>query len=472
MKARKIGLIAGPLAFALMLLLPGPAGMSQAGVRTAAVALLMVIWWITEAIPIPATSLIPLVAFPWLGIMNGKQTALNYGDHNIYLFLGGFLMALSIEKWGLHKRIALQTIRVFGTSKRTLVLGFMAATALLSMWVSNTATTVMMLPIAIAVLDRFKKDNESDRLAVALLLGIAYAASVGGIGTLIGTPPNIVLAGQVRKLVSGGAEIGFGQWMLLALPLVVVMLPIVWLVLVRLASPVSKEKVSIDVRGELAELGPMSRGEKIVLAVFVLTALAWIVRRPLISKVLPLATDTTIAIAAAVLLFAIPVDLKKREFALDWKQTKRLPWGVLLLFGGGFALAAGMESSGLTAWISNQLLVLRGLPEFVVVFLTCLLMAGLTELTSNTATTITMLPVLAAAAKAMGINAMTLMIPATMAASCAFMLPVATPPNAIVFGSGRIKLAKMFKTGLWLEGIGAVLITLLVCSLGKFVFPG
>ncbi len=233
----------------------------------------------------------------------------------------------------------------------------------------------------------------------------------------------------------------------------------------------SRGRTDIDVRGELSALGAMSRGEKLVLAVFVSTALAWILRRPVVQQIVPFASDASIAIFAALVLFAIPLDSKNGKFALEWEEAQRLPWGVLLLFGGGFALAAGMESSHLTEWISQRLLVLRGLPEPVVVFCTCLLMAALTEFTSNTATTITMLPVLAAAARAMGISATTLMIPATLAASCAFMLPVATPPNAIVFGSGRIKLAKMFTTGLWLEGIGAVLITLLVCTLGKLLFP-
>jgi sodium-dependent dicarboxylate transporter 2/3/5 len=469
-RAKTVGLSLGPLLFLVMLVLPVPEGMPAAAWRTAAVALWMVVWWICEAIPIPATSLLPLVAFPLLGIRSSPETAADYADHNVFLFMGGFIIALGMEKWGLHRRIALRTVQLLGTGMRTVVLAFMLASALLSMWISNTATTMMMLPIAMAVLSKFEGREGADRLGVALMLGIAWAASVGGIGTLIGTPPNIVLAGAVKKLLPGREEVGFGQWMRIGLPLVAAFVPLIWLYLVRIASPVPRESGSLDLRAELSALGPMSRGEKIALAVFLLTAAAWILRKPVLSLVFPGVTDATVAMTGALILFVIPVHWKEKKFAMDWKQAVKLPWGILLLFGGGFALAAAMEKSGLSAWLGDRLTVLSALPTPLVIAVTCAFMAALTELTSNTATTITMLPVLAATARGMGIDPLTLMVPATMAASCAFMLPVATPPNAIVFASGKVPLSKMFRSGIWMELVGVLLITLLMCTLGRWVF--
>jgi len=460
-KAQSIGLALGPLVFVLMFCLPAAEGMQEAR-NAAAVALWMVIWWVTEAIPIPATSLIPLAAFPLLGIRSSPATAANYANHNIFLFMGGFIIALGMEKWGLHKRIAMRVIQFLGTGMRTVVLGFMIASAVLSMWISNTATTMMMLPIAMAVLSKFENREGADRLGVALMLGIAYSASVGGIGTLIGTPPNIVLSGQV--------DIGFGQWMWVGVPLVVVFLPLIWFYLVRIASPVPKGGGALDLKEEIDALGPMSRGEWIVLSVFTLTALGWILRRPVLALVFPEIADATIAMTGALLLFVIPVDWGKKQFAMDFKQALKLPWGILLLFGGGFALADAMEASGLSGWLGAQLTVLSGLPVWLVVLAVCAFMAALTELTSNTATTITMLPILAATSRAMGIEPLQLMIPATVAASCAFMLPVATPPNAIVYASGRVKLSKMFSTGIWMNLMGILLVTVLCTILVPRVF--
>ena len=460
-KAQNIGLALGPLVFINMFWLPVADNMQDA-LYTAAVALWMVIWWITEAIPIPATSLIPLAAFPLLGVRSSPATAANYANENIFLFMGGFIIALGMEKWGLHKRIAMRVIGLLGTGMRTVVLGFMVASAVLSMWISNTATAMMMLPIAMAVLSKFEGREGYDRLGVALMLGIAYAASVGGIGTLIGTPPNIVLSGQV--------DIGFAQWMQAGVPLVVVFVPLIWFYLVRIASPVPGGGGALDLKQEIESLGPMNRGEWIVLCVFALTALGWILRRPVLSLVIPQIADATIAMTGALLLFVIPVDWGKKQFAMDFKQALKLPWGILLLFGGGFALADAMESSGLSGWLGAQLGVLSGLPVWLVVLVICAFMAALTELTSNTATTITMLPILAATSKGMGIEPLQLMIPATMAASCAFMLPVATPPNAIVYASGRVKLAKMFTTGIWMNIMGILLVTLLCCTLVPWLF--
>jgi len=478
---RLLALVLGPALFSLFLLLPAPRGLGPAGMRVAGVALWMVSWWIGEVIPLAATALLPLVLFPLLGVMGSKQVAPYYADHNIFLFLGGFLIALGIERWGLHRRLALLSLRLFGrrvgpgsweAGQRRLVLVFMVVTALLSMWVSNTATTLMILPIATAVLHGREDGADRSRLDRALLLGVAYAASIGGLGTLIGTPPNIVLAGQVSELVHPGASIGFGQWMLMGIPLVAVMLPLAWWYLVGFAVrlPAGAPPVRLDLQAAGGAPGPLSRGEKTVLAVFALTALGWCLRKPFIAPWFPGVTDASLAVGGALLLFVIPVDWAAGVFALDWKQAERVPWGVLLLFGGGFALAAGMQQSGLAHWLSLQLGGLSGLPLPLLLLLVALLMAGLTELASNTAITTTMLPILAPAARALGLHPLTLMVPATLAASCAFMLPAATPPNAIVFGTGRIRLPEMFRVGLGLEIIGALVITLLVWALAGPVF--
>lgn len=471
----------GPAFFALLQLLPAPQGLSSAGVDVASVALWMVSWWIGEVIPIPATALLPIVLFPVLGVMSTKQVAPYYADHNIFLFLGGFILSLGIERWGLHRRLAFLSLKIFGkrtgpntweAGQRRLVLVFMMVTALLSMWVSNTATTLMILPIALAVLGAQDSKLGLGKLNKALLLGIAYAASIGGIGTLIGTPPNIVLSGQVADLVHPDAAIGFAQWMLLGIPLVIIMLPLSWWYLVAFALRLDPDAPALRMDLESAgdSMGALSRAEWMVIVVFALTAIGWCVRKPLISPIFPGISDASIAIAGAMILFILPVDLRAGVFVMDWKHTSRVPWGVLILFGGGFALAAGMQHSGLAQWISNQLGSLSGLPIVLLILLIALLMAGLTELASNTAITTTMLPILAPVAKAMGVHPLTLMVPATLAASCAFMLPAATPPNAIVFGSGKIRLPEMFKVGFGLELIGAIVITLLVWLLGKSIF--
>ncbi|NOZ87547.1 MAG: SLC13/DASS family transporter [Deltaproteobacteria bacterium] len=470
LKSKFLGLLLGPLAFAALASWPGPVDLPVQARMTGAVALWMVVWWIFEAIPIPATSLLPLVLFPVFGIMNIGKTSIQYADKNVFLFMGGFMMALGMEKWGLHRRIALRTIQILGTGQRRLVLGFMLASAFLSMWISNTATTMLMLPVALAVIEHFENRRGSDRLATVLLLGVAYAASVGGIGTLVGTPPNIVLAGTVKKLLPGTPEIGFAQWMKIGVPLVIVFLPLMWLVLTRVIVKLPADREKVDLSAELGSLGPMSRGEWSVLVVFGLVALGWILRKPVLSKLAPGISDAGLAMAGALVLFIIPADKQFKEFILDWKQASHLPWGVLILFGGGFALAAAMHQSGLSAWLGNKLSVLKGMPLPLTVFIVAAFMAALTELTSNTATTMTMLPILAAVALGTGKNPLLLMVPATMAASCAFMLPVATPPNAIVFGSGKIRLAEMFKIGLWMEIMGVILITLLVTVAGNVVF--
>jgi sodium-dependent dicarboxylate transporter 2/3/5 len=454
----------------------------------AAVALLMATWWITEAIPIPATALLPLILFPLLGILPAKDVSIRYADQNIFLFMGGFFIAMAMQRWGLHKRIALHIVRFLGTSPRRIVLGFMIATAFLSMWISNTATAMMMFPIGLAVIMHAANMIEKEKLdiktapgsfnfGIALMLGIAYSASIGGIATLVGTPPNIVFVGIFKSLFPKAPEIGFLDWLKIGLPLVLIFLPITWVYLTRIAVPPRIKKIPggkdvID--ADLRALGVMKRGEKLTLIVFVLVALAWIFRRnidlgflivPGWSSLLGIEKyvhDSTVAIFGAILLFLLPVDFKNRTFVLNWEWALRIPWGIILLFGGGFALAAGFQSSGLAQWIGERLSFLCGVPTIIMILCICLLLTFLTEVTSNTATTTMMMPVLGALAVATRVHPFLLMIPATMSASCAFMLPVATPPNAIIFGSGYLRIPDMARVGFFLNIIGAIIITLIV----------
>ncbi|MBW1879531.1 MAG: DASS family sodium-coupled anion symporter [Deltaproteobacteria bacterium] len=460
---RTVGLFAGLLLYGGMLLAPTPEVLSDAGWRTAAVAVLMAVWWTSEAIPIEATSMLPLVLFPVLGVLDMRAAAAPYAHELVFLFLGGFLIAVTLERWGLHKRIALAVMAAFGSGPRRLVLGFMVATALLSMWISNTATAAMMLPIGIAVAERLRPpDVESGeyRFGVALMLGIAYSASIGGVATLIGTPPNAVFAGAASELL--GVQIGFLDWMKVGLPLSVVMLPVAWALLVYVLYPpgaVAGDADSVLISAR-ARLGRPSRGEWTVGVVFIATALAWFLRSPKefgsftlpgIQSVAPWVGDATIAVAAAVALFALPVNLRRGEFALDWPTARRIPWGVLLLFGGGLSLARGMEVSGLAEWIGAMVSTLNWLPMLAVIATVVALFVFLTEVTSNTATSTMAMPVMAAAAVGLGMEPMVLMASAALAASMAFMLPVATPPNAIVFGSGYLSIPTMVRSGFWMN---------------------
>jgi len=493
-----IGLYLGPLLFIIFLFLPVPGELKPSAMRMAAVAALMAVWWITEAIPIPATALLPLPLFPLLGILSASETPLSYADRMIYLFFGGFLIAIAMQKVGLHRRIALHIIRAIGGSLSRLVLGFMVASAFLSLWISNTATTMMMLPIGMAVVLQLAETGGADmergkvfreNFGLVLMLAIAYSASIGGVGTLVGTPPNIVMAGFVKKLYPEAPEINFLQWMLLGLPFVVIFIPILWQILIRRGSPIPlrrlptfDQQIGAEYIGtQLRGLGRMHRGEKAVLTVFCLTALGWILRRPInlgfcttwgLSDWFPLIDDSTVAMVMGCLLFLLPGEKGAgRRFLMDWKSAREgMPWGILILFGGGFALARGMEVTGLALWLGERLEWLQNVPVWLMILCTCLMLTFLTEITSNTATTTMLIPVLAAAAVAMGTHPFLLMIPATISASCAFMLPVATPPNAIVFGSGWVRIPQMARIGLWLNLIGAVLVTLLVYTLGLVVF--
>ena len=460
----KAGLVIGALAFGLMLWIPVPAGLEPAAWRAAAVVVLMAVWWITEAIPIPATALIPLVLFPLLGVADIGASAAPYAHKLVFLFLGGFMIALGMQRWNLHRRIALHLIGLVGRRPAGIVGGFMLASAFLSMWVSNTATTLMMLPIGLSVIQLLLGENRTDdrdqaNFATALMLGIAYAASIGGVATLIGTPPNAFMAAFMAS--NYGVEIGFGQWLMIGLPLAAVMLPLTWLVLIRVVFPFRLDGATAGgdvIAGELRAMGPMSRGERTVLVVFVLTAALWIFR-PLIAEVVPGLNDTTIAMAGALALFVIPVDLRKGVFALNWEWAKRLPWGVLILFGGGLTLASAIKTTGLAAWVGGATGGLEGAAILLIVLAVTALIILLTELTSNTATTATFLPIVASVAVGLGENPFMLVVPAALAASYAFMMPVATPPNAIVFGSGHITIPQMVRAGILLNMLGVAVIT-------------
>ena len=451
---QRLGLVLGPLLFAALLVLPRPDGVSEAAWRTAAVAALMATWWVTEAIPIPATALLPLVLLPLLGIAPIAAAAAPYANEVIFLFLGGFVIAAALEACGLHRRMALVIIAAVGTRPVRLVFGFMAATAFLSMWVSNTATVVMMLPIAasvIALVDERCGSEAARPFAVSLLLGLAYAATIGGLGTLIGTPPNALLAAFVRQTY--GIEIGFAQWMLLGVPFVVVGLPLCWLLLVKVLQPVRIDALPGG-RTVLDEqrraLGPLSRAERQVGAITLLVALSW-VARPQLERWITGLSDAGIAIGGALLLFALPVRWRPLRTVIDWVRIERLPWGVLILFGGGLSLAQAIAQSGLAAEIGGGLGVLASWPRLALLLAVTAVIVFLTELTSNTATAAAFFPVAGGVASGIGQEPLVLLLPVALAASCAFMMPVATPPNALVYASGRVTIGQMARAGLWLN---------------------
>lgn len=468
------GWVLGPGALIFTLLTPPPSGLSVEGWHTAGAALLMAVWWITEAVPIPVTALLPLVLFPALHLGDMRETAAPFANPIIYLFLGGFILALAMQRWGLHRRVAISLIGAMGTKPKRIVAGFLLASAFVSMWVSNTATALMMLPIALSVVALLPREGArgagQQAFASALLLSVAYGATTGGMATLIGTPPNALLAAYVEKVYKW--DIGFGQWMLLGVPVVLVTLPVVYWVLTRVSFRLGDEElpgVAELLRKEKESLGAVSRGEAIVAAVFVLTAAAWVFQ-PLIAKKFPLVTDTTIAMVGGLALFLIPVNFKRGEFVMTWEATKGLPWDVLLLFGGGLALAGNIEKHGLSRYLGDLAGALHGLPVIVTICVICFGILMLTELTSNTATAATFLPIAAAIALSLGQNPLLMLIPVALAANCSYMLPVGTPPNAIVFGSGHITLPQMARAGMWLNLLLVPIIVGLVLLLGPWVF--
>ena len=454
------GLILGPLLLLLCVFTDPPGGMSEAAWSATGITLLMAVWWATEAIPIPATSLLPILLIPVLDIGTLTSATSPYANPVIFLFLGGFVIGLAMQQWNLHRRVALTILLLMGSKPRLQIAGIMIATGFLSMWVSNTATAIMMLPIGMSVAEMLTADSTSEkdnaRFMTAMLLAIAYASSIGGIATLIGTPPNAFLAGFLSKTY--GIEIGFGQWMLLGVPIATVLMVFTWWWLTRKGFDLKASDSTAVIRQALDKLGPMSKGEKWVALIFVLAALAWIFR-PMVADYIPGLNDTSIAIGAALLLFAIPVDLRKRTFLINWETAGKLPWGVLLLFGGGLSLSGVIGTSELAKWIAENMHWVATLPSLLMVIVVVAVILGLTELTSNTATAATFLPLLGALAIAQGIPPEMLAIPAAIAASCAFMMPVATPPNAIVFGTGHMKIQSMIKAGFALNIASVVIIT-------------
>ncbi|MCQ4294859.1 DASS family sodium-coupled anion symporter [Pseudomonas stutzeri] len=465
-----VGLILGPLVLLTCILTDPPGGLSEKAWLTVGLAVLMAVWWSTEAIPIPATSLLPILLIPLLDIDTLAKATAPYANPTIFLFLGGFLLGLAMQRWNLHRRIALRTLLAVGNQPSRQIAGFMIATAFISMWVSNTATSIMMLPIGLSVIGLLiagSDEKESARFSVALLLGIAYSASVGGIATLIGTPPNALLAAFMRE--NYDVEIGFGQWMLLGLPLSIGMLIFIWWSLTRRGFVLAGGDSRGLLEKEMAALGPMSRAEKMVAVVFVLAALAWIFQ-PLLAGYVDGVNDTSIAMAAAIMLFLIPVNLRERVFLMDWEQANKAPWGVLLLFGGGLSLAGVIGASGLAEWIAGSLGTFDALPLLLMIALVVAVIIFLTEITSNTATAAAFLPLLGALAVAQGLSPEMLAIPAAVAASCAFMMPVATPPNAIVFGTGQLPIQAMIKAGFVLNLFGVLLVSLLCYALVGWIW--
>ncbi|PQJ79698.1 SLC13 family permease [Polaribacter porphyrae] len=464
---KRIGLVLGPLLFVIILSFFNPEGLSAQAKAVLASAIWVAVWWITEATSIAVTALLPIVLFPLTGGLTLSETTASFGHKYIFLFVGGFILSIAIEKWSLHKRIALTIIKVVGTNVTQIILGFMIATAFLSMWISNTATAVMILPVGMAIVAQLKDnpdtiEDENKIFGKALMLAIAYSASIGGMATLIGTPPNLVLAGVVQETY--GTEITFAQWFSFGFPISIVFLFLCWLYLTKIAFTFKQKTFpggKAEIEKRLKELGKFTFEEKIILAVFILTALAWITRSFFIKQFIPAIDDTIIAIISAIILFLLPSKQKGKPI-LEWKDTINLPWGILLLFGGGMALASGFEKSGLAVWIGSQMTALETVPLLVLLLILIASVNFLTEITSNLATTAMLLPVLVSLAAAIGVHPYFLLVGATVAASCAFMLPVATPPNAVVFGSGLLKIEDMVKKGVWLNIASIILLTLVV----------
>lgn len=447
--------------FATVLLLPAPGAMPILAWRTAALAILMAVWWITEPIPIAATSLLPIPLLPLLGVSGVEGATAPYGNSVIFLFLGGFLLAAALEKTGLHRRVAFHIIRRVGMRPRRLLLGFMIATAAVSALVSNTATAALMFPMAIsliALVDPARNEGDESGFASALMLGLAWAASLGGLATLIGTPPNALLAGYMNE--AHGREIGFARWMMLGVPLAAAAVPLGWLLLMKMHTlPEESGAGSAVVEREIIELGPISPAERLVAAITLVIAVAWMFR-PLLQRQIAGLSDAGVAIIGALLLFVIPVSGADPRPVLGAGDIDRIPWSVLVLFGGGLSLAAAMEKSGLAEAIGAGVTWIRLLPPLVVVLAIVTMILFLSEIASNTAIAAAFLPIVGAAAVGMGEDALFLAIPATLAASCAFMLPVGTPPNAIVYGSGRVELGRMMRAGFWMNLTMIALITI------------
>ncbi len=456
--------------------------------NTLAVAIWMALWWVAEIVPLAITSLLPVALFPLLGIMNGKAVSSTYFNHVIFLFIGGFLVALAIQKWNLHQRIAIKILQLVGLSPGRILFGFMFATAFLSMWISNTATTMMMVPILLSITLKLEEINGREKIAhyaVGLLLATAYSASVGGIATLIGTPPNLSFSRIFDIYFPQAPEITFVDWFIFALPISLIMFAILYVYLYYMFVRKNNnwKNLSRDaLQEDLDKMGKITYEEKIIGVIFILMAFMWFFRSDIDFGIFHLRgwssyfpfpkyiNDGTVAIFCAVLLFLIPSKKEKGKYLMDWKAAEDIPWEIILLFGGGFALASGFKESGLSTWFGEQLIFLKGIHPLIIILIITLIVTFLTELTSNTATVETFLPILAGLAISIETNPLLFMLPATIAGSMAFMLPVATPPNAIIFGTRRVRITQMLKTGLFLNLIGAVVLSLIVYYFGTYIF--
>ena len=470
MNAKNIGLFLGPILFILVRLVIEVEGLSDEANAILASTLWIATWWITEAIPIAVTSLLPIILFPLSGGLSISETSSSFGHRYIFLYLGGFILALAIEKWNLHRRIALKIISLIGTNVRKIILGFMVATSFLSMWISNTATAVMMLPIGIAIVKQMSNLKSTDKkeniiFGKSLMLSIAFSASIGGIATLIGTPHNLVFAGILQEIYN--VEISFLKWFIFGLPISILLIIISWLYLTRIAFNFKQKEFKegeIEIKNELNKLGKISYEEKVVLSVFILTGMAWISRSFLLNIFIPSLDDTIIALICGVSLFLLKTKNKNgfKERIMNWEDAVKLPWGVLLLFGGGLAIAEGFQSSGLANWIADNLTKLNGFSLIVILMVVIAAVNFLTEITSNLATIAMLLPILAPTAIILDVHPFILMVAATLSASCAFMLPVATPPNAVVFGSNYLKISDMVRVGILMNLISIIIILIMV----------
>ena len=468
---KKIGLLAGPILFLIILFFPKEI-INPTAQKVIAVGAWMVSWWVTEAVSISVTALIPLTIFPFVGIMNIEAVASNYAHPIVFLFFGGFVIALALEKVNLHRRIALSILKITGTNANGVVLGFMISTALMSMWISNTASTVVMLPIALSVIkllindeDGFTKNDQN--FALSIMLGIAFSANIGGTATLVGTPPNMVMVGIMKN--DFGIDIGFFEWMIMGVPFAMVMLGVAYFIIVKVFYPNNLGQLktsSTVIDNELKKLGKIKKAEKIVLIIFISTAILWMLRSK-IDDYFPQVTDTGISMLAALALFVTPLDFKKGNFTLAWEDTVKLPWGILILFGGGLALAGGMKTAGLIDLIGDTVAQKEGLSIFLITSILIFVMLFMTELMSNVALVNIFIPVVGGIAIGLATPILTVVIPVTLAASCAFMLPMATPPNAIVFASGHIKVFQMAKVGVVLN----IISVLILISLTYFIIP-
>lgn len=467
---KRTGFFLGPILFLIILLFVDPNLIAPGATKVMAVGVLMITWWITDAVPNPVAALVPLILFPALGVMNMNESAAPYANPSVFLFMGGFMIALALEKHRLHERIAINLIRLTGTSGNGIILGFTLATGMISMWISNTATALMMLPIGVSVVELLRRSNTSGTLskgernfAVGLMLTIGYSASLGGMATIIGTPPNVVFVAAAKQFYN--QDISFFRWMIIGIPLSLTTMFACYWMITRVLFPNKLPKIEgsdLLIANKLKELGSMRKEEKLTLMIFGLTSFFWIFQQGLNSLFgKDIFNDTNIAVTGGVLMFLVPINFKNDEFLISWDDTKRLPWGILILFGGGICLAKGMESTGIIAAIGNSIKNLEGMNVWTMVFILTLVSVVMTEFLSNVAQVTIFVPVVFGIASGLNMDPYTLALPVTFAASCGFMFPISTPPNAIVFSSGHIKMKDMIKAGFFLDLVCLLIIFLL-----------